>query len=153
MKVFKNFGTALTRLNAYVKEHDGRYSPVREMVLEQACQLPQPFTAEQLVQACSKDRISSGSVYNALKLFAKAQLVHPLERQRGQRIATEYELVAGSPIRMQTVCEKCGRMTVFHDQAIERIVRERKYMNFNTEHFTLLVYGVCKKCRQTKNKK
>ena len=146
-KAYKIFGTALTRLNAYIEEQGGRYSAVREVVLEKACSLPQPFTAEQLEEACRVDRISKGTIYNALRLFVNAHIVHAFDRQR-EHMTTEYELITGNPIRMQTVCEKCGRVHVFHDPAIERIIRERRYSNFNLQHFTVFVYGQCRRCKE-----
>ena len=53
-KIFKVFGGALERMNAYIQENGGRYSAVRENVLEHACMLPQPFTAEQLEKEIQK---------------------------------------------------------------------------------------------------
>lgn len=149
-KIFKIFGGALERMNAYLAAHNMRFSPVREVVLEQACLLPQPFTAAQLVEACLSERISQGTVYNCLQLFVEAQILHANERQRG-RAAIEYEIITGNQIRMQVICQKCGRVSSFRDPAIERIVRERKYSNFNLQHFTLYVYGECRRCKQKKS--
>ena len=120
---------------------------VRNMVLQQVCQLPQPFTAEQLTTVCQAERISVGTVYNSLNLFVLAQILHATSRQRGKS-ATEYELTTTNTIRMQVVCQNCGRVTDFHDAAIERLVAERKYSNFNVQHMSLFVYGECKICRR-----
>lgn len=152
MDVLKTYKGALAKLNAYVKEHKMRASQVREMVLEQVCQLHQPFTAEQLIQACAPERISQGTIYNALDLFVEAQLVHAAERQRG-RAATEYELITGHGVRMQMECQRCGRIVEFHDKAVARLVQERKYSNFNVQHFSLFVYGECKLCRRLQKAK
>jgi Fe2+ or Zn2+ uptake regulation protein len=143
---------ALTRLNAYIAEHNGRYSAVREQVLEKACYLPQPFTAEQLVAVCADDRISKGTIYNALRLFVKVNIVHAFDRQREHKV-TEYEIVTTTQNRLQTVCEKCGKVQSFHDQVIERIIRERKYSNFILQHFTLLAYGQCRRCKEKQTQK
>ena len=149
MKGAKLYRTALKRLGEYMKENGNmRPSAVRVMVLEQICQLPQPFTAEQLIASCSYERISVGTVYNALNLFVLARILHATDRQRGRKAATEYELIVGSPIHMQVICQKCGRVTEIHDKAIERLVKEHKYTNFNLERFALFVYGECKICRR-----
>ena len=150
MKIFKTFGAALAQLNAYQNEHGKRYSPVREMVLEQICLLPQPFTAEDLTKACEHERISKATVYNSLELFEQACIIRSVSRQRGQRSATVYGLSVGNTIRMQVVCKKCGRISNFRDAAIERIIREHKYTNFNMQHFTLYVFGECRRCKQKK---
>ena len=148
MKGAKVYTSALGLLSAYIRANNMRPSTVRNMVLEQVCTLPQPFTADQLIEACKAERISVGTVYNSLNLFILARILHANERQRGRRTATEYELLPGNTMRMQIICEKCSRVTEFHDKAIERLVRERKYSNFNIQHFSLFVYGECNLCRR-----
>ena len=150
----KTYKAAQDKLDAYIRNNGLRASKVRNIVLEQACQLQQPFVAEQLVEACAAERISVGTVYNALNLFLLARILHAINRQRG-KTATEYEIVAGSVTRMQVVCSRCGRVTEFHDKAISRLVQERAYSNFNLQRFSLFVYGECKICRRliTKKKK
>ena len=138
---------ALKQLRAYLRTHDMRPSRVRNMVLAQIFALPQPFKAEQLVAACQKERISVGTVYNAINLFVMAQILQSHDRQRGRNSA-EYEVIVGNTVRMQVICGKCGRVTEFHDKAIERLIKERKFTNFNLQQFSLYVYGECKVCRR-----
>ena len=142
----KTYETALERLNAYIKANNMRRSVVREMILEQVCLLPQPFTADQLTKACAAERISVGSVYNVLDVFVQAQILHAINRQRG-RTAIEYELTMVTRNRIQVICGRCHRVTSFHDKAIEHLIQTRKYTNFNPAHYTLFVYGECKHCR------
>lgn len=144
--------SALERLNRYVLDHNKRPSKVRDAVLEQAFLLPQPFTADQLEEACQAQRISVGTIYNSLEIFVSARILHSITRQRGQA-ATQYEWMAGAQTRMQVVCEKCGRISDFHDKAIERLLQERRYSNFNMQHFSLYVYGECKLCKTRKDEK
>lgn len=146
----KTHNAAQKQLNAYLRAHEMRPSRVRNMVLTQICSLPQPFKAEQLVEACQEERISVGTVYNALSLFVTAEILQLHDRQRG-RMASEYEMIVGTTMRMQVVCNKCGRVTEVHDKAIERLIKERKYTNFNLQHVSLFVYGECKLCRKQKN--
>ena len=148
----KAYKAAQDKLDAYIRENGMRASKVRNIVLEQVCQLSQPFTAEQLVEACAVERISIGTVYNSLNLFLLARILHAINRQRG-KTATEYEIVTGSVPHMQVVCTRCGRMTEFHDKAIARLVQERSYANFNVQRFSLFVYGECKICRRLVAKK
>lgn len=147
----KTYGAAMAMLHQHMEERNMRHSPVREMVLNEVCQLQQPFTAEQLQQACAENRISMGTVYNALRLFLQIGILHAIKRQRGT-VATEYELVCEKRSRMQVICEKCGRMTEFHDKAIDIIIRNSKRTNFIMDHFVLTLYGECKKCKLKKSK-
>lgn len=147
MKGLKTYEAALVKLNEYIAGRNMRKTPVREMVLEQVCQLSQPFTADQLAQACAAERISVGTVYNALELFIKAQILHAINRQRG-RTATLYEVIPGKQVHMQIRCGRCGRIVEMKDQAIDHLIRVRKYTNFNVQRYTLLIYGECKHCRK-----
>ena len=147
MDVLRSYRIACTKLNAYKKEHSLRASQVRDLVLEHVCQLPQPFTAEQLQEVCAAEHISKGTVYNALNLFLEAKILHAANRQSGRNL-TEYELIASSPIRMQLECLKCGRVVEFRDKAVERLIKERKFSNFTMKHLSLFVYGECKLCRR-----
>jgi Fur family ferric uptake transcriptional regulator len=148
----KTYEAALEQLNAYIKANKMRRSVVREMILEQVMLLPQPFTAEQLTKVCTAERISVGSVYNVLSVLIDAQLIHAIQRQRGQN-ATEYELTTVAQNCIQIICGKCKRATTIHDKAIEHLVETRKYANFNPSHYTLFIYGECKHCRQALLKK
>lgn len=139
--------TLHARLRTYLREHEMRPSAVRRMVLDRVLLLPQPFSAEQLVLACREERISKGTVYNALNLFVLAQILRKYDRQL-DRAAAEYEVISGSTIRMKAICQKCGRITDFHDKAIERLIKEHKYSNFTMLHISLYVHGECKLCRR-----
>lgn len=147
MRVLKTYESALAKLREYIETHALRHSPVREMVLEQVCTLSQPFTAEQLEQACLAEHISQGTIYNNLRLFIDAHILHAIERQRGKS-ATRYALIPGKQIQAQMICGKCGRVSEFKDQAIDHLLRVRKYPNFEMQHYSLFVYGECKHCRR-----
>ncbi len=149
MKGQKTYEAALVKLNEYISAHTMRKSRVREMVLEQACLLPPLFTADQLAKACEAERISVATVYNSLELFIKAQIIHAIDRQRGKG-ATQYEVIPGKQIHMQIRCGKCGRVSEIKDQAIDHLIRVRKYLNFDMQSYTLLIYGECKHCRKPK---
>lgn len=147
MKNARTYKAAQEKLFTYIRAQGGRPSKVRNMVLEQACLLPSPFTADQLIEVCAQERISVGTIYNALNTFIDAQIVHAITRQRGQS-ATEYEVITGVTNSLQMICTKCGRIADISDKAISRLVQERKYSNFNMLHFSLFVYGECKICRR-----
>jgi len=140
------------RLDQYVLANGLRPSVVRDTVLEQLCELKQPFTARELTEICQTQRISKATVYNSLELFISAQILRGTNRQRG-RTAIQYELILDSQQKIQMICQDCGRVSDFRDKAIERLILERKYSNFNLMHFSLLVYGRCKKCKTIKKTK
>ena len=146
-KIARAYNLAQEKLARYLRENEKRPSKVRNMVLTQICQLPQRFTANQLLKACEADRISVGTIYNSLETFVDANILVAFERQMGKN-AAEYELITGSANRMQIICQKCGRVTNFTDKAITTLIQDRKYSNLNMQHFSLFVYGECKICRK-----
>jgi len=146
-KSARSYSSALTQLNRYLHENEKRPSRVREMVLTQVFQLPQPFTAEQLVKACEEDHISVGTVYNSLNLFIDARILRATIRQRGKS-ATEYELLFGATNKVQFICKKCGRTVEFSDQLIAKSIKTHGYNNFVMQNYNLTVYGECKICRK-----
>lgn len=147
----KAYKAALEKLDTYVRETGLRESPLRKVVLDKMCTLPQPFSAEQLVQACENEHVSQGTIYNALKLFLKIHIVNSFVRHQGQA-STEYEVVTGASSRIQIICLKCGRKAETHDDVIAKMVREKQYYNFNVRRFSLFVYGECKICRRLAKK-
>ena len=150
MKVgIRAFNSARIRLAKYVKTHNMRPSAVRNHVLELACGLNQPFTADQLVTVCRIEKISVGTVYNSLDTFVKAGVFRGTQRQRGH-IATEYELISDSGKHMQIICTKCGRVTEFSDVILSKLIKERKYSNFVVHQYSLVIYGECRTCRNKK---
>lgn len=142
----RSYNALLERLNEYVQKHDGRNSPVRLLVLNVACTLNQPFTADKLVDACAEHRISKGTVYNTLNLFVDAHILHVSESRLGRSHA-EYELMVGSSLRMHTICYKCGRITALHNAALTAMIKNRQYTNFIPQHISLFIYGECKTCK------
>jgi len=141
----KAYKVALERLNTYIREHKMRPSKERSLILTKICQLPQPFTAEQLTEVCQKEDVSRATVYNTLKLFLLAQILCSIKREHGSTF-TKYEIITGL-VRMQTVCTRCGKVTEFHDKAIASMLFDRVYSNYVTKRLSITVYGECKICR------
>ena len=147
----KIYEVAQRKLDTYLRTHGKNPSRVRNMVLQQVCQMPSLFTAAELLEACMAERISQGTVYNSLNTFVDAMIVHVTRRQQGKP-AMEYELIAGTSTKMRYICQKCGRAVEIRDKRLSSMIAERNYVNFKPEHFTLFVYGECKVCRRNARK-
>ena len=148
----KTYDAAQERLNAYIRQEKLRVSPVRQTILEKVCLLKQPFTAEQVIEACTDEFISDATIYNALNLFVSAQILLATKRERGHA-AVEYELTFSTHSRMQIVCLECGRVTNMRDKVLEQYIKGYKYYNFNPNRVSMTIYGVCKHCRKPKRDK
>lgn len=140
------FDIAYEQLHQYIVANNLRHSALRTEILQEACQLPQPFTEEQLEQACEPLHVSRATVFNALNTFVLARILHADSRHQGQE-HTLYEVIVGGAMHMEIVCKQCGRVTELRDKAIVKMIKEKHYSNFELQHFTLLVYGECKVCR------
>ena len=128
-----------------------RLTVARRWVVEQMCLLKQPFTADELYEACSEKRIVKATIYNTIELMKDAQLLHTNYRDVGHPV-TDYELMAGTWHRMQFICQKCGRPVDFRDKSIDALLKKHKFPNFNMLNYSLFVYGECKTCRGTKRR-
>jgi len=149
MKPAKTYESVMARLNAYLRARKKRLTVERMWIIEQLCQLPQPFTSDQLLQACSERGVARATVFNTIDVLLDAYILHGDERRAGQP-ATEYEIVAGGGSKLQLVCCTCGKVKDFHDRSIEKMIKERKFLNFSKLRYSLFIYGECKVCSNKK---
>lgn len=136
------------QLVSYLHANGLRNTQERLVLLQQICSYSGRFTAEQLEADILAERhISLATVYNALTLFRKCHIIRKLTSKQDAR-TSEYELVYGSDNTLRFVCSRCGREIDFKSRPIETILKEKKFSNFTMNHFALMVYGTCKRCRR-----
>lgn len=145
MPLDKTYKEAEHKLEMYIGKHGMRHTVERYEVLRIACTLGNMFTAGQLIDEAQKVFISRATVYNVLRVLVSAQILWCLG-QKGRK--AEYQLILSGKVTMQIECRNCGRKSYFRDAAIEDALMGRKYNNFVPEHFTIHLYGQCKKCRK-----
>lgn len=150
MKVEDLYRLNKDRFDHYLVKHNKKHTIERETILQRACELPPPFTAEQLVNAVEKDHISQATVYNVLTLLRDAQIIHL--SGNGDQQQRMYEVIGTNNNHLQIICTKCGRVTDFKDVAITNVLHNKRFNNFNLQHFSLFAYGECKVCRKKKRK-
>ncbi len=140
-----------SRLCAYLDEHQLRHTPERFTILSAVCKL-QRFTIDELRASLNELAISRATVYNTLSLLEDAQLVRRLTKEYGVR-AAQYELVRATDSVVQIICQRCGRVGIVKDPTIKRMLADKRWSNFEPDHFSLYVVGQCKVCRRRSNKK
>lgn len=140
-----------SRLCAYLDEHQLRHTPERFTILSTVCKL-QRFTIDELRASLNELAISRATVYNTLSLLEDAQLVRRLTKEYGVR-AAQYELVRATDSVVQIICQRCGRVGIVKDPTIKRMLADKRWSNFEPDHFSLYVVGQCKVCRCRSNKK
>jgi Fur family ferric uptake transcriptional regulator len=137
-------------LCAYIDQHQMHHTAERMVILQAICQL-QSFTVDELRKELTELNISRATVYNTLVLLEKAEIIHRLDKEFGVR-ATQYELIMAMESSVQVICARCGRVSKIKDTTIHRMLADKKWTNFVPDHFSLYVYGQCKKCRRKINK-
>ena len=140
-----------SRLCAYLDEHQLRHTPERFTILSAVCKL-QRFTIDELRASLNELAISRATVYNTLSLLEDAQLVRRLTKEYGVR-AAQYELVRATDSVVQIICQRCGRVGIVKDPTIKRMLADKRWSNFEPDHFSLYVVGQCQVCRRRSNKK
>lgn len=143
--------SSYSRLCAYLDEHQLRHTPERFTILSTVCKL-QRFTIDELRASLNELAISRATVYNTLSLLEDAQLVRRLTKEYGVR-AAQYELVRATDSVVQIICQRCGRVGIVKDPTIKRMLADKRWSNFEPDHFSLYVVGQCKVCRRRSNKK
>ena len=144
------FKETSNKLYAYLNEHQMRHTSERIFILEAICRL-KSFTVDELRASLTDMNISRATVYNTLVVLEKAEIVHRLDKEFGVR-ATQYELIQYSESSVQVICTRCGRTSKVKDTTIHRMLSDKRWSNFEPQHFSLYVYGKCKVCKNKKSK-
>jgi Fur family ferric uptake transcriptional regulator len=93
------------------------------------------------------NKIGYSTVYRTLRLLAKADLAQTIKF--GGEIHFEHKF--GHKHHDHFICSKCGKTIEFTSPTIERIQNQlAKKHNFQTQKHTLIIYGLCSKCRREK---
>lgn len=151
MKQEDSYKVAQSKLETYIQANNLRHTPERYSLLRYVCALEQPFSVDSLVKVAEEEHISLGTIYNSVNLFVSAQILHCINRRDGRKWA-QYELMTQRTMRMEMICTRCGRVSRIKDAAIEKLVRTRKYSNFNMQGYSLYIYGECKTCKRKPQK-
>lgn len=105
------------------------------------------FEADQLLQSMRERglRVSRPTVYRTLNLLVEAGLLREL--RFGRRSAYEHNY--GYPAHEHLFCDKCGSVTEFVSEELNRLQDEicQKF-GFQPDHRQFIIYGVCNACRQ-----
>jgi Fur family transcriptional regulator, ferric uptake regulator len=108
--------TARERLSEAGHRTGGARESVVELLGRQSCCLSAQEIADRLREA-GKD-VGIASIYRALELLHELGLVQRVEF--GERSARFEPVVPGGEHHHHAVCEKCGRVTAFEDERLER---------------------------------
>lgn len=135
---------AINIFKDYLAKHKHRKTPERFAILEKIYAFEGHFDAETLFESMQNEyRVSLATVYNTLDLLLESGLVI---KHQFDGLSAQYEKALGSNIHNHSVCIVCGKVKEFTDKKIRKAIQSKEFANFQSTHYSLYIYGVCKKC-------
>jgi Fur family ferric uptake transcriptional regulator len=135
---------ALESLRSSGYRSGGARTAVVELLAGQDCCL----TAQEIFDRLRDDgrHVGIASVYRALDLLTSLKLVQRLEM--GEGIARYEPAHAGGEHHHHVVCERCGRVLAFEDEALEHALDGlSSRLGFDIGGHDVVLRGVCPECK------
>ena len=134
---------ALGALASEGRKAGGARRAVVELLAGQSCCLSAQEVADRL-----RGRVGVASVYRALDLLAREGLVQRIEL--GDGVARFERIVPGGDHHHHVVCERCGRLTPFEDEDLERAMhRLAGRLAHTVRGHDVLIRGECSSCSRS----
>jgi len=137
-------------LNAYLEQTNSRKTAERFAVLKAAYGFKGHFSVQELVDSMARQNftVSRGTVYNAVRLFMRLNLIVGFRLRDGLR----YE-ACGSNGGCRRICTVCGKETEVKVAGLDTLLEETHLQRFRKERYTLFIYGVCSACQAAMTRK
>lgn len=135
------------KFEAFLAEHDLKYTSQRRTILLEAFGSKRHFGAETLLELVKKrDRtISKATLYRTLALLVKSKILEEHDFGDGHM---SYEPMIGQQHHDHLVCVKCKSILEFESEEIERIqdaeARKRGFKIISHSH---KLFGLCRHCQ------
>jgi len=134
----------LRKFGEYLERKGMRKTPEREALVRGVLSLSGHFTVDQLQQQVVDEglRVSRATVYNTVELLIDAGIVrrHVFEGMQ----QAQYERI-GQP-HTHLICTHCGKLKEVRDANLAAFMNARRFTAFNSDHYSLYVYGTCSTC-------
>lgn len=145
----------IEKFREFLVTKDQRLTREREIIVAEVFADHEHFEPDQLIERLGRRtdgrRVSRSTVYRTLASMEEAGLLRKVARPNGREV---YEHDYGYPQHDHLICDQCGTLIEFHNDAIaeliEKIALENGFMK--TGH-RLEVYGTCQSCRRPKERR
>ena len=141
---FANSNNPVVRkFSEYLDAHALRRTTERYAILNRIMNINGHFTVEELQQLLDIDgfRVSRSTVYNTIELLIEAKL---LRRHVFEGMQAQYERITLPHTHL--ICTSCGKIKEVRDPNLAAFMNARRFNAFNTDHYSLYVYGTCSTC-------
>ena len=127
----------------YLDAHGMRKTTERYAILSHILNINGHFTIEELQQIINADgfRVSRSTVYNTVELLMDAKM---LRRHVFEGMQAQYERITLPHTHL--ICTSCGKVKEVRGPNFAAFMNARRFNVFNTDHYSLYVYGVCSTC-------
>ena len=134
---------AVRKFNEYLDAHGMRKTTERYAILNRILGFNGHFTVEELQQMIESDgfRVSRSTVYNTVELLIDAKM---LRRHVFEGMQAQYERITLPHTHL--ICTTCGKVKEVRDTNFAAVMNARRFNAFNTDHYSLYVYGTCSTC-------
>lgn len=139
------------KFNEFIDAHGLRRTTERYAILSHIMNINGHFTIEELQQLIDADgfRVSRSTLYNTVELLIEAKM---LRRHVFEGMQAQYERITLPHTHL--ICTTCSRVKEVRDPNFAAFMNARRFNAFNTDHYSLYVYGTCSSCaRKSKRAK
>jgi Fur family transcriptional regulator, ferric uptake regulator len=134
-----------------LKEHGGRLTEERQILLQTVCNMKDHFEAEDIHQALIKKghKISLATIYRNIMLIAEAGIIRRACLAHEDQSSMKFECVWGKQHHDHLICMGCGKRIEFAYPAIEvlqeAVARDHGFVL--SGHYLELL-GLCAECQE-----
>ena len=137
------------KFSEYLDAHGMRKTTERYAILKRILDINSHFTIEELQQMIDSEgfRVSRSTVYNTVELLLDAQM---LRRHVFEGMQAQYERITMPHSHL--ICTTCGKVKEVRDPNFAAFMNARRFNAFNTDHYSLYVYGTCSTCARKRRR-